>query len=98
VLFGFFTIVIPEGLNRGSRDSEDSSMAKGYLIKRNGVYYGRYLDPNGIEKKKSLKTNNKEIAQAKLAKLIEQIERQEIGWDVKEKSAEEYLQEYLTYC
>lgn len=73
-------------------------MAKGYLVKRKGVYYGRYLDQNGIEKKKSLKTNNKEIAQAKLANLIEKLERQELGWDAKEKNVDEYLQEYLTYC
>src|SRR3989338_7596380 len=73
-------------------------MAKGYLVKRNGVYYGRYLDQHGIEKKKSLKTSNKEIAQAKLANLIEKIERQELGWDAKEKSIDEYLREYLIYC
>lgn len=73
-------------------------MAKGYLVKRKGVYYGRYQDEHGIERKKSLKTNNKEIAQAKLANLIEKIEKQELGWDRKDKSIDEYLREYLTYC
>src|SRR3989338_1774184 len=69
-----------------------------YLLKRNGVYYGRYHDENGIERKRSLKTTNKEIAQAKLAKLIEKVERREVGWDSNDKPVDEYLKEYLTYC
>lgn len=73
-------------------------MARGYLVKRKGVYYARYQDENGVERKKSLKTNNREIAQVKLANLIEAIEKRELGWEKKDKPIGEYLEEYLSYC
>lgn len=73
-------------------------MSRGYLVKRNGVYYARYRDEHDIERKKSLKTNNKDIAQAKLSAFIEKIEKREIGWEVKDKLINQYLTEYLSYC
>ena len=73
-------------------------MARGYLVKRNGVYYARYRDEHDIERKRSLKTTNKEIAQAKLSAFIEKIEKREIDWEVKDKLIDQYLTEYLSYC
>ena len=40
----------------------------------------------------------KEIAYAKFSQLILSIEKQEVGWQVKEKPLEEYLGEYLALC
>lgn len=73
-------------------------MARGYLQKRSKVWYARYQDESGRERWKSLETNSKEIAQAKLAKLIEAIEKHEVGWRLQPKPIHDYLLEYLAIC
>ncbi len=72
-------------------------MASGFLQKRGKVWYGRFID-NGRERWKSLKTNSKEIAHAKLAKILEAVEKEEVGWKLKGKPIPEYLKEYLAIC
>lgn len=73
-------------------------MAYGYLHKRGKVYYARYQDQSGRERWRSLQTNSKEIADAKLAKLKEAIEKQEVGWRLQPRPVKDYFQEYLAIC
>lgn len=72
-------------------------MATGFLHKRGRIYYARYRQ-NGREIWKSLKTSSKEIAHAQLAKLIDAIEKQDVGWRLCPKHIEIYLKEYLSIC
>ena len=72
-------------------------MAQAFLHKRGKVYYARYRNRNGKECWKSFKTNSKEIANAKLAKLVEALEKDELGW-LNPKPISEYLPEYLAIC
>lgn len=73
-------------------------MAYAYKIKRGRVWYARYYDKCGRRQWKSLNTTSSEIAQKKLADLIEAIEKQELGWRFNPKSIAEYLAEYLAVC
>lgn len=73
-------------------------MATGYLQKRGLVWYARYRDESGRERWKSLETNSKEIASAKLAKVIEAVEKHEVGWRLQPKPIHDYLLEYLAIC
>ena len=73
-------------------------MAKGHLIKRGRFWYARYYDNAGRRQWKSLQTTFREIAYAKFSQLILSIEKQEVGWQLKEKPLEEYLGEYLALC
>lgn len=73
-------------------------MAYGYLHKRGRVYYARYQDQSGRERWRSLRTNSKEIAHAKLAQLIEALEKEEVGWRLRGKPVVDYQNEYLALC
>ena len=73
-------------------------MAKGYKIKRGKVWYARYYDKSGKRHWRSLETNSSEIADKKLADLLNALERQEVGWRVTPKPVETYLEEYLAIC
>lgn len=73
-------------------------MATGYLQKRGKVWYARYRDESGRERWKSLETNSKEIAQAKLSKVIEAVEKHEVGWRLQPKPLHDYLLDYLAIC
>lgn len=73
-------------------------MAKGHIVKHGKVWYARYYDCTGHRQWQSLKTHSKEIAQAKFAKLIRSIEKQEVGWRLKGKLLSDYLSEYLAIC
>lgn len=72
-------------------------MAKGHLIKRGRFWYIRYYE-NGRRQWKSLETTHREIAHAKFSQFILAIEKQEVGWRMKDKSIAEYLPEYLGLC
>ena len=73
-------------------------MAKGHIVKRGKVWYARFYDQTGHRQWQSLQTNSKEIAQAKFSKLIQAIEKHEVGWQLKGKAVAEYLTEYLAIC
>ncbi len=73
-------------------------MAKGHIVRRGKVWYGRFYDDTGHRQWKSLKTNSKEIAQAKFSKVIQSIEKHEVGWRLKGKLISDYLPEYLAIC
>lgn len=73
-------------------------MAKGHLIKRSKIWYARYYSPSGRRKWHSLQTTSKEIAQAKFSKLIESIEKQEVGWRLRGVLITEYLPQYIAIC
>jgi integrase len=73
-------------------------MAKGHIVKRGKVWYARFYDGTGHRQWQSLKTNSREIAQAKFSKVIQAIEKHEVGWRLKGKLVSEYLTEYLALC
>ena len=73
-------------------------MAKGHIVKRGKVWYARFYDDTGQRQWQSLQTNSKEIAQAKFAKLIQAIEKHEVGWRLKGKLVSEFLSFYLAIC
>ncbi|HNX69627.1 MAG TPA: tyrosine-type recombinase/integrase [Candidatus Omnitrophota bacterium] len=73
-------------------------MAKGHIVRRGKVWYARFYDGTGHRQWQSLKTNSREIAQAKFAKVIQAIEKHEVGWRLKGKLVSEYLAEYLALC
>lgn len=73
-------------------------MAKGYKIKRGKVWYARYYDKGGKRHWRSLETNSSEIAEKKLADLLNALERQEVGWQVNPRPIQTYLDEYLAIC
>lgn len=73
-------------------------MAIGHLHKRGRVWYARYKDQSGKLRWKSLETNSKEIADAKLNKLKEALEKHELGWRLAPKPIQKYLEEYLSIC
>lgn len=72
-------------------------MANGHLIKRGKVYYARFMR-DGDRKWQSLQTNSKEIANAKLAKLLNDMEKQGLGWRPKGVPIAEYHPQYLAIC
>ncbi len=73
-------------------------MACARRTKRGRVWYARYYDKSGKRQWKSLHTTSSEIAQKKLADLIEDIEKRELGWRVNPKPIAEYLTECLAIC
>ncbi len=73
-------------------------MASGHLHKRGKVWYARYQDESGTLRWKSLKTNSKDIARAKIARLLEALEKAEVGWRLNPKLIADYLKEYLQIC
>ena len=73
-------------------------MANASLFKRGKVWYARYYDLSGHRQWQSLKTNSKEIAQAKIAKFQESLEKQEVGWKLRGVAISEYLSKYLDIC
>ena len=73
-------------------------MAKGHIVRRGKVWYARFYDGTGHRQWQSLKTNSREIAQAKFSKVIQAIEKHEVGWRLKGKLVSEYLAEYLALC
>lgn len=73
-------------------------MASGHLIKRGKVWYARYRESGRNLRWKSLETNSKDIARAKLAQIIEALEKADVGWRLKPKPIDKYLEEYLQIC